>query len=533
LGSISGGFSGEKGNKKETNKENKTMTIKRIKLLPGWGTLCSNPHKKNENSYAIKLVLTILIGLIFLSFIVQAETITRGKYLDQLIEKHPLFEKEKLTAKIGQEEKNSYLGAQDWNIFASVLLKHEQPAIAFAGPERTDSIYTSAGVERLYWKTGGKLSASFSTGFANIKIDPLFNFPNNFFQNQFSIKYLHPIKKNKKGFLDRLQYNLKQFDIDFSEVEALENQENFVAAAAGRFLDWVLLTEQKKIVLERLKLSEEELARAIKKRKAHLIDQVDVMRAEDSVRIARQNLMLVDSLWKAVQGELAVLVQNNKIYNLSPEFNLYEFKELSSMGNAISQLKENSRLLKTLAIRLEQLDYARKGHEEMLKPDLWLVAEFNIKRIEKGVFRSFLMDKPDASLGFQLSFPVQKRTAKSQIAKTDLQISQLKKQVDEITLTLTSTLTNLYIQIKNMKKVLKLNVEQIESAMEKTKEELKLYNQGRGNMTFVIQSRDNEENARLTYSQNALNYHKLLIQYEALMDRIYNGKDSKDRSSNL
>lgn len=34
-------------------------------------------------------------------------------------------------------------------------------------------------------------------------------------------------------------------------------------------------------------------------------------------------------------------------------------------------------------------------------------------------------------------------------------------------------------------------------------------------------SRDNEESAKLTYAENALNYQKLWVQYQALMDELY------------
>jgi len=82
-------------------------------------------------------------------------------------------------------------------------------------------------------------------------------------------------------------------------------------------------------------------------------------------------------------------------------------------------------------------------------------------------------------------------------------------------------LTNLNVLIKEFENVLKLNQEQIESAEVKTKEELELYNLGRGNLTFVIQSRDNLENAKLTYAVNAVTYHKLIIEYQSLMDQLF------------
>jgi len=40
-------------------------------------------------------------------------------------------------------------------------------------------------------------------------------------------------------------------------------------------------------------------------------------------------------------------------------------------------------------------------------------------------------------------------------------------------------------------------------------------------LTFVIQSRDNEQNARLSYVDNAALYHLLKLQYQALLDRLY------------
>jgi hypothetical protein len=65
-----------------------------------------------------------------------------------------------------------------------------------------------------------------------------------------------------------------------------------------------------------------------------------------------------------------------------------------------------------------------------------------------------------------------------------------------------------------------LNRSQIESAQAKTREEVRLYEQGRNLLTFVIQSRDDEQIAELTYAQNAVNYQSLVIQYRALMDGL-------------
>ncbi len=463
----------------------------------------------------------LVLGLTGAASVVHGQTITREEFLNELRRVHPLFEKERLAAQIQSEERNSYLGGQDWNVISSATYAHEEPAIALLGPERTDAVSVTGGVERLFWATGGRLSASLSASRADMKIDPLYGYPDSYYQNQLAVSYTHPLLRNRNGFLDKLEYELKQFDIDFSEVQAAENQEEFLASAAAKFMDWVFLTEQWSIILERLSLSEEELDRTKRKREANLVDQADVIRAEDAVRIWRQKQVLVESQWNALQAELAVLLQSEELYNLVPEFDLYEVEELAPLEEAAPRLKEDSRLIRSLAIRLNQLELSRRGYAETSKPDLSLVAQLNTKNADEGFGESLKMDKPDAVIGVQLSFPLENRTAASKMAKTDLEIAQLNKQMDEVTVALISALTGLHIQVSELEEVLALNREQIESARERTEEELKLYNQGRGELTFVIQSRDNEQNAKLTHAQNALAYHKLMIEYLALTDQLF------------
>jgi outer membrane protein TolC len=465
-------------------------------------------------------LLSIIMASGMMTSWAQAQTVTQEEFLKRLREVHPVFVKEELSAQIEKEEQRGFLGAEDWNIASSVNFVHQEPAIAFAGPERIDAFGIKGGAQRTFWRTGGRFSASFTSTRASIELDPFYGFPDSYYENELSVSYVHPLMQNRNGFLDRLQHELKEYDIDFSEVQALENQEAFLANSAAKFVDWVFLSEQKKIVSDRLKLAEDEYARTRRKRQANLVDEVDVIRAKDAVRIVKQNQVLVASQWKALQAELAVLSQNDELYDLSPQFDLYRLEELTPLEEATSRLKSDSRLIKTLRIRLKQLEHARRGYEDTYRPDLSFVAQVGTKKLDESFWSSLGMDKPDALLGLQFRVPLERRRARSQVARTDLQIARLEKQLEEITLELSSGLANLHIQIEEMEQVLQLNQEQIESAEEKTAEELRLYNQGRGSLTFVIQSRDSEENAKLTYAQNALTYHQLILQYRALMDQL-------------
>jgi len=487
-----------------------------------------------------KFILLLVAVICNFFSLLQAQTITIDEFLNQLKEFHPLFEKERLTVQIDREKQDSYLGAQDWLISAGPYYTrlNPMPPGSFT-PERVNQIGVGAVAQRAFWKTGGRLSFSWSSdltdqiGLNDIVLplgdltgnpeipDMVFETgPSKYYQNSLALTYTHPLLKNRGGFLDRLQYDLKQFDIDFSEVQVVENQEGFLAMAAGKYLDWVLLTEQKKIIQDRLKLNEGELTRTKEKMEANLVDQVDVLRAEDAVRIARKNQILVESRWNALRSELATLSLNSGFFEVSPEFDLDILVELETFEEASIYLNGYSRPIRVLNVSLDQLKYARRGYEEILKPELSIIAQVTSKNLAEDLGESLKLTENDTYLGLQFSVPLKNRTAKSQITQSDLQTMQLEKELLDLRLTLTSTLINIYVQIEEMKEVLKLDQEQIQSAKRRTDEELKLYNQGRSNMTFVIQSQDSEENSKLSYAVNAVTYHKLIVAFRSLMDQL-------------
>ena len=449
------------------------------------------------------------------------ETITLTEFLSQLKNEHPLFTKENLTAEIFRTRQQSLAGAQDWHLASSVSYFSEEPVISFASPSKTSGTSFSGGLEKTFWGTGGRLSTTITTTSLKFALPMGFDaIPSDNYQSEMALTYIHPLMKNRKGFLDRLQYNLMQFDIDATEINALENEENFLTESANKFLNWVFLVEQRNIIEERLNLSRTELERTERKRKANLVEKVDLIRAGDAVRIAEQNMFLSESRLKGLKAELAVLTQQDDYDNTTPLYELYNTETLPLLEEVRANIESDSRIVRMLNIRIQQLNLVRRGFKETAKPNLGLVAQLSKKELNESLSGSFGLEKTDALIALQFSIPLGNKTAKSNISQTDVQISQLQSQIREVVIGLTSIISNLHTQMTEMEKVLRLNVEQINSSREKTDEELKLYNQGRGDLTFVIQSRDNEQNAKLLYAVNALTYHGLFIQYRSLTDQL-------------
>lgn len=478
-----------------------------------------------EDTMKLKQVLIIIFILALLGGWPKAnaeelEIITLDKFLSLLQKNHPLFAKEKLTPAIQREDQRSLRGAEDWKISSSIDGIHTESTLAQPALPDKDDVSITAGLDRLLWKTGGTFSAALKSGYVDNAAS--LQLPSYYSQNQLQVSYVQPLLKNRGGFLSRFAYASKAYDIASAEVQSQENQESFLLSNAFKFLDWVSYQAQIGILEERLRLSEEELETTRRKRSSNLVDEVDVIRAEDTVRSVKQSLELTRLQYKGLQGELAVVSKNQGLYAALPDFAIYKIAHLASPEHErnITKLENESRLIKPLKILLEQLSLTKRKYEEDNQADLSLILAGTLKDVDENFDDSYGLNKTDATVSLKYTIPWERTTTKSQIKKTDLQIGQVTKQMEEVGLTLTASLTSLYIQIKEMENVLTLNQEQIVSAKKRTREEIKLYNQGRTQSTFVIQSQDNEQNAKLTYVQNAVLYQKLILQYQATLDEL-------------
>lgn len=445
------------------------------------------------------------------------EELTLTEYLDMVKANHPYFVKEQLSVDIEQKQAQSLLGAKDWYLSIVPTYSYLGKSSAPEGAEQLHRAGLEAGLDRTMWSTGGRLGFAWSSGYTRQDTD--FGI-NNLYRNGVSASYTQPLLQNWAGKLDRLEYELSGYTIDYTQVQVYENQENFLLDLSIRFLDWAFFTREVAIRQERLEIAKRGLEDVNKRYKANLVDRVDVLRSEDSVRLSEQGLVLARSQWKAKQAALAVLAGNDELFNRRPRYDIYRLEELPENDEVMMQMKSQSRLLSTFDILKKQLLYQRGGVEDQERAQLDLSVTAGLYGRDEVLGQSLAIYNPEAIVSLIFAKPLGSNTAKGQIQKLDKQVAQIDEERKSLERDLEASMINLLIQIHDMEEVLDLNKKQIESAQEKTKEELKLYNQGRSQLTFVIQSEDNEASAWLTYAGNAYHYHTLILQYLALLDEI-------------
>jgi len=451
-----------------------------------------------------------------------AETISLEEFLSTVKNNHPFFEQESLSVDVSVESQNKYLGDKDWIIESSPFISYENRTGLFNTTyDKLSQLQLNGSLQKRFWQTGGRFSASYSSAYADQEYRTLFSTnPSELFRQQLSLTYSHPLLRNKGGVLDRLEYELAAYAIDFNEIRSMENQEDFLLNMGFGFLDWVFLKEQLNINEERLRLAEEQLTSTRDKYDAHLIDKVDVLRQEDAQRIAKQNVVLSQSQVSAKQTELAVLAQSPEFSESQPEHDIYSMVSIEEIEQTIGRLSDDSRVLTAFNVLADQLAHKVSGLSNQTRPQLDLNLGTVLIEDDESYGKSFGVENPSLFVGLQFTYPLGNHASKADIKKSELELLQLNAERKSVFLNLESSIRSIVIQIREMEHVLALNLSQIESAKERTLEEIKVYEQGRGDMTFVIQSQDNEAHARLTHLQNAVGYHKLVMQYKALRDQL-------------
>jgi outer membrane protein TolC len=469
------------------------------------------------------VVTLIFLGAACFSTLAQEELqeMTLEEYLDIVEASHPYFSKEQLSVDIERKQAQSLLGDRDWFLSLvpsySYLGKASAPEVSGGAVDQLNRVSLEAGMDKSLWSSGGRLGFSWTSGYTRSKF-PTGN--QDVYRNGVGATYTQPFLQNWKGKLDRLQYELSDYTIDSTQLQVWENQENFLYEVSVRFLDWAYYTRELSIREGRLGIAKQGLEEVNKRFRANLVDKVDVLRAEDSVRLAEQGVVFSRSQWKAKQAELAVIAGSDEITMRRPSYDIYRLEELPDREQSVEELRSRSRILQTLSVLRRQLEYQKGGVEDQKKAQLDLSVTAGVYGRDESFADSLAIYQPEVIVSLIFAKPLGSRTAKGQIEKIDTQIAQVNGEIESTQRDLESALVNLLIQIQDLEQVLELNRRQIESAQEKTREELKLYNQGRSQLTFVIQSEDNEEAARLTYAGNAYLYHTLLLQYNALLDRI-------------
>lgn len=468
-----------------------------------------------------QVVIVMLLSVLYMVPAYPDTPIRLHQLLAGIQPTHPFLQKERLRDQIEALQAKSTAGRQDWVWQLGSFVRQDEPLqLSPFSPKSISTQGIQTGFKKKFWETGGSLELKWMGQHFDQNIPTLQGVTlgqSRFFQHAISLSYSQPLFKNLGGSLDRLPYDLSQFSRDMADLDASENQEQFILDISRQFLTWSYLSEQKRIAKKRYSLARKALTQTHRKFKSNLVDKVDVIRAKDALKQAEQRSLMAKSKWRAKRAELAILTQRSNLYKERPSYRLFSHKFAASLpsGNI-----GNKRFIRILSFRKQILERQQQAMAEHIKPSLSLDIKGELAGGDPSFSKANALDKTNSELSLNYSQPLGNTSATADLERVKIQILQLDKQIEFASLQHESALANVRIQIRELERMLALHRVQVRLAKEKTREETRFYNQGRSQLTFVIQAQDSEQNAQLAYAQNALKYHQLLLVYYAMQDQL-------------
>ena len=451
--------------------------------------------------------------LVFIFFSVNANAITLNEFSAKLIETHPFFVQLSLSEKTSLLDQKASLTYSDWNIKAGAgesFSSGEDTSTRLYKDLYTTSYEVSAG--RKIENSGANLNLKHSLTRDDKDSSATHS-------NVFSIDYIRPLLQNKDGINDRLTLDIASLDLIAKKVSLEEQAESFLASKLSKFVDLALKQEIVKIHKRELELSKQQLDLTEGKYKNSLIDKSNLIQDKDLYVKAKQQSLQSKKELIIERRELASLIGAQES-DMIVEMDLYEEHTMMKVDPAT--FVKDSRSIQKFDFDKARLQRQLKTFENKTMPSVNLNLGLSALGEDDKYFGSFGNRDYSWNIGVDISYPLGVRKELVDVERTEISIATINAQKREAEINDEYQINYLLAQIDLLSELVTLYLEQGALANEKVIEEQTKYSEARGQKSLVIAAQKNANLANLTYVQAAATYQKIIIDYKAAIDQLFN-----------
>ena len=455
---------------------------------------------------------TILAALTF-SLSLNVSAITIDEFSERLVESHPYFVQLSLAEKTSLLNQKSLSTFTDWKINAGA----EQ---SYSGGKDIssrlyDNLYSTSyeiGATRKLDNSGATLNLihSLTRNDKDSKANHL---------NLFSVDYVRPLLQNKDGINDKLSLDLASINIMAEKVRLEEQAENFLASKLSSFIDLALKQEIVKIHNNALNLAKQQLDLTEDKFKNSLVDVTVLIQEKDNFVKAKQQSLQSNKELIIERRELADLIGARES-DMIVEMNLYQEQELLTVNP--NEFVKNSRAMQKFDFDKALQQRELESNENKTMPNVDLSLGLSSLGEDDKLFGSFGNRDFSWNLGVNISYPLGSRKELVAVENTEIKMSDIDAKKQEAEMNSVQHINYLLAQVDLLSELVELYLEQGALAEEKVIEEQVKFNEARGQKSLVLAAKINANQAKLTYLQAAGTYQKIIIDYKAAIDQLYN-----------
>lgn len=467
----------------------------------------------------LKQYILVIIVQFTLASISQALTI--DEFRQRLISTHPLFNTSKITAAIAQQEYLLAKSVDDWQLNIGSNYNYQQTdhiQSIVNGNNSRDNLSLQTSVSKNDYRTGNTVSLTHRLERSEFGSNRL-ALSDDIYNNVFELSYIAPLLRNRGGINDRLDIDIAAIGNKLTQYNIKQQQDDFLLVQLQIFVDLALAQSQLNIQQSRLKLADDLLDLEQRKYKDAVGERVDVLATTSDVLNIKQQIALSQQNLNSLKQQLAALL-GLKVSKIISDIDLYQtYKSVGkiSLRYFLNQHPQLQALTQQKAIIKRRL----LSNRDEQQPDLLLNLSY-LRQAENSNFGdSFFPQGDGLALGLNFSMPLGNKVNKAQNQLLLLQLSEIESRQDEILKDLTARADFLFKQLKIAKQVLDVNKQQLTTANQYVKEEQKRHKNGLTDSSAVIRAKNNANDIRLSYVQNAANYHRNYLNYQALQQNGY------------
>jgi len=449
----------------------------------------------------------------FLLMSLNANAMTLNEFSERLVETHPYFVQLSLSEKTSLLDQKSSLTYSDWNIKAGA-------SETFTGGEDTSSrIYKDLYSTKYEVSANRKVENSGAS--VNLKHSLTRNDKdsNASHANLLAIDYVRPLLQNKDGLNDRLASDLASLDLIAKQVSLEEQAETFLASKLSKFIDLAVKQEIVKNHKISLDLSKQQLDLDEEKFKNSLIDKSVLIQQKDSYVKAKQQLLQSSKELIIERRELANLI-GSKESDMIVDLDLYEVHNLTEIDPR--SFVNDSRSILKYDFDKARLQRQLVTFENKTMPSINLNLGLSSLGENDKYFGSFGNRDYSWNVGVDISYPLGSRKQLIDVERTEISIDTIDAKKNEAEIANIHQINYLLAQVDLLSELVVLYLEQGSLAEEMVIEEQIKFSEARGQKSLVIAAKRNANLANLTYLQAAGTYQKIVIDYKAAIDQLYN-----------
>ena len=337
--------------------------------------------------------------------------------------------------------------------------------------------------------------------------------------NVFSLDYVQPLLQNKDGMNDRLAVDVADIDLLAKQVNLLEQAESFLASNLSKLIDLALKQELEQLHMFQLELSKQQLDLAEEKFTNSLIDKSSLLQEKDIYVKANQQWLQSSRELNILRQELASLIEV-KESEMFVEFDLFKEQTISRVEPA--NFVKNSRSMQKYDFDKSKLQRQLETYENKTMPNVNLNMGIASQAEDEKYFSSFGNRDFSWNIGIDVSYPLGVRKESLDVERTEISIAQLDAQRHETEINLKQQISYLLAQIDLLAELVDISLEQGDLANKKVIEEKTKYDDARGQKSLLIAAQKSSNLARLSNVQAAASYQKIIIDYRAATDQLFN-----------